>query len=62
MQYTTTKRPMQLIATTIEEQLLSSAEYKMLQDATTAIDASQYLPAFPSDSDPAPASPPLPPS
>eukprot|EP00966_Prymnesium_polylepis_P119407 2759596-Prymnesium_polylepis.1 len=31
MQYTITKRPMQLIATTIEEQLLSSADYNLLQ-------------------------------
>ena len=34
MQYTTTMRPMQLIATTIEEQLLSSAEYNVLQDSS----------------------------
>ena len=39
MQYTNTRRPMQLVATTIEEQLFSSAEYKMIKDATTAIDA-----------------------
>eukprot|EP00966_Prymnesium_polylepis_P235043 5436482-Prymnesium_polylepis.1 len=40
MPYTNTKRPMQLVATTIEEQQFSFEECKLLKDATIAIDAS----------------------